>query len=74
MNCLMIKNRLQEWLDELGLNYSQAAERTGVSISSIRSLAKQQASRVDFGTWEAICTSLDKPVESLFYWESGSAK
>jgi DNA-binding Xre family transcriptional regulator len=64
-----IRNRLQQWIDAGGLNYSQLAEKAGVSVAAVRSLAKNQATRVDLGTWERICTALDKPVQEMFYQE-----
>lgn len=64
-----IKCRLQEWLDAAGLNYSTLAKESGVSILSVRALAKNQFARVDCTTWVALCRYFEQPIEALFYQE-----
>ena len=67
---MTIKNRLQQWLDEKGLNYSNAAEITGVHVQTVRRIAKNQSDRIDLETIEAICSGLNKPVNEFLYQES----
>jgi len=64
-----IKNRLQQWIDELELNYSQAAQRTGVHVQTIRRIAKNQSDRIDLETIGAICSGLKKPISDFLYEE-----
>lgn len=67
MLLMAVKNRLQTWLDELGLNYSQAAEKTGVHVQTIRRIAKNQSERLDVSTVGAICRGLKRPVGDFLY-------
>ena len=73
MSVLMtIKNRLQQWLDESNLNYSKAAELTGVHVQTVRRLAKNQSNRIDLETIEAVCNGLNKSVADFLYQEKAS--
>ena len=64
---MAVKNRLQQWLDELGMNYSQAAEVTGVHVQTIRRLAKNQSDRIDLDTIQSICSGLNRSVSDFLY-------
>jgi hypothetical protein len=66
-----IRSRLQDWIDERGLDYSTLARESGVGIGVIRRLAKNQFDRVDCANWEAICQFFDKPIDQLFYASKG---
>lgn len=67
----MIKCRLQEWIDESEgeLNYTRLAALASVPVEAVRSLAKNQAVRVDLKTWQSIARSLNKPAMEMFYEE-----
>lgn len=70
-----IRCRLQQWLDERGLNYSQLAdqieERTGskVSLGAIRRLAREQFDRIDCSNADEISRFFGKTFEEMFYTE-----
>jgi len=64
-----VRSRLQQWIDDAALNYSSAAEGTGVDIGTIKRYAKNQFDRVDCASWQAICTYFKKPLGDLFYEE-----
>ena len=67
MTAVAIKSRLQEWLNEADLNYTQLADKAGVSVAAIRRLAKNQFGRIDPGTWKAVCDALGKPINEMFW-------
>lgn len=62
-----IRSRLQEWMDDRGLDYSTLERESGVGIGAIRRLAKNQFDRVDCANWEALCKFFGKPIGELFY-------
>lgn len=65
---MIVKNRLQQWLDEMELNYSQAAKKTGVHVSTIRRIAKQ-SDRLDVNSIRSICMGLGKKPDNFLYGE-----
>lgn len=67
-----VRSKLQQWIDEAGLNYSSAATATGVDIGTIKRYAKNQFDRVDCQSWQAICAYFKKPLGDLFYQEGVS--
>ncbi len=70
LNC-----RLQQWLKESGLNYTQLAneirDKTGgeVSVGAIRRLAKNQVDRIDISNALEICHFFGKSFSEMFYEE-----
>jgi hypothetical protein len=70
---MAIKSRLQAWMDEVGDNFTTAADRAGVSVAAIRRLALNQWTRVDRDTWESVARAYGKPAIELFYEEPAIA-
>lgn len=62
-----IRSRLQEWIDDRGLDYSTLSRESGVGIGVIRRIAKNQFDRVDCANWELLCKFFKKPTSELFY-------
>lgn len=65
-----IRSRLQEWIEEAGLNYSTTSAESEVSLDTVRRYAKNQFDRVDCESWQKICRYFKKPLSELFYEES----
>ena len=70
-----LNSRLQQWLDEAGLNYTQLANeievKTGgqVSVGAIRRLAKNQFDRIDTSNALDIARFFGKRFDEMFYEE-----
>lgn len=70
-----LNSRLQQWLDEAGLNYTQLANeietKTGgtVSVGAIRRIAKNQLDRIDISNALEITQFFGKRFDELFYEE-----
>lgn len=63
-----IKNRLAEWMKEKGWTQAKTSEMTGLDVSTVRRIQKNQGdpSRAAFA---AICDAFEKPVSEFFYEE-----
>ncbi len=70
-----LNSRLQEWLDEAGLNYTQLANEIEtkmggkVSVGAIRRLAKNQFDRIDTSNALEITQFFGKRFDEMFYEE-----
>lgn len=65
-----IRNRLQEWLEEKGWNYVQAADVTKIHYTTISRIAHNRDSSIRKDVILKLCVALEKRVED-FYYEVG---
>jgi len=68
-SAVAIKNRLQQWIDAAGLNYSRVADMAEVNVQTVRRIAKNRSDRVDLPVIQKICEAFEKPVSEFFYGE-----
>ncbi len=70
-----VRCRLQEWLNESEINYSQLSQKIElksgkkVSVGAIRRLAKEQFERIECDNALDISLFFGKKFEDLFYTE-----
>lgn len=69
----MIKCRLSILMGERKLRVADVARGTGLSRSTVTSLYKETAERVDLDTIDALCDFLGCEVGELFVRETGRA-
>lgn len=62
-----VRSRLQELLDQAGLNYQTAAIATGVDTGTIRRYAKNQFDRIDCNSADSICRYFKKELGEIFF-------
>ena len=62
---MSVRFRLRELLDERGMSQTELQARTGFAYSTISELYHNKARRIDVGTLETLCETLECTVGEL---------
>lgn len=62
----MLKNKVKEYRENLGMSQEELAQKSGIARTIISRIENNQASDVKLSTLLSIAKALDEPIGSIF--------